>query len=134
MGYSLRGEDMTAKTIHIRQAVSADISLLSSLIRESFRDVAERFSLTNENCPKHPSNCTDQWIENDLAKGITYYVLKSNGTPAGCVALEKATPDLTYLERLAVLPKSRRRGLGKALVDHLFAQARTAGARQISIV
>lgn len=124
---------MTAETTYIRAAGSADVPVLSGLIRVSFRDVAERFALTLENCPKHPSNCTDEWIENDLFRGVSYYILEHDGTPVGCVALEKANPDLCYLERLGVLPESRRKGFGKALVDHFFYEARAFGARQISI-
>jgi N-acetylglutamate synthase-like GNAT family acetyltransferase len=124
---------MTDPTIYIRVAGSADIPVLSGLIRLCFRDVAERFALTLENCPKHPSNCTDEWIESDLARGVAYHILEDDGTAVGCVALEKANPDLCYLERLGVLPQSRRKGFGKALVDHVFSEARALGARQISI-
>jgi GNAT superfamily N-acetyltransferase len=120
-------------TIYIREADSDDIPLLSGLIRDSFRDVAERFSLTPENCPKHPSNCDPEWIESDFARGVTYYILEHNGTPTGCVALEKASPDLCYLERLAVLEQNRRQGFGRALVDHVFAEAKALGTQQIGI-
>ena len=118
---------------HIREANSADVSLISSLIRESFRDVARRFGLTLENCPKHPSNCTDEWIENDFARGVTYYILESNRTAVGCVALEKANSDLCYLERLGVLLEARRKGFGRTLVDYVIFQANLYGAKQISI-
>jgi hypothetical protein len=57
--------------VHIREANSADVSLLCGLIRASFRDVAERFNLTPENCPKPPSNCTEEWLENDFVRGVT---------------------------------------------------------------
>ena len=43
------------QTIHIRQATVTDIATLSKIIRLSFRDVADRFGLTPENCPKHPT-------------------------------------------------------------------------------
>ena len=118
---------------HIRTANAADIPLLVDLMRGSFRDVAERFSLTPENCPKHPSNCTDEWVERDFARGVIYYILEDGGTLAGCVALEKASDSLCYLERLAVLPDHRREGHGKALVEHVFSQAKELGAGQISI-
>ena len=125
--------EMTTKTTRIRKATSADIPVLSNLIRHSFRDVARKFALTPETCPKHPSNCTDEWIEGDLARGVTYYMLEHKGTPSGCVALERANSDLCYLERLAVLPEYRRNGFGKALVQHVFTEARDLGARRISI-
>jgi ribosomal protein S18 acetylase RimI-like enzyme len=51
----------------------------------------------------------------------------------GCVAFEKANSDLCYLERLGVLPEARRKGFGRALVDHVISQANLYGAKQISI-
>ncbi len=119
--------------LNIREADSNDISLLAGLVRECFRDVAERFGLTLENCPKHPSHCTDEWIEKDLARGITYYILENDVMALGCVAIEKASPDLCYLERLGVLPEARRNGYGRALVDHIISRANHIGAKQISI-
>lgn len=89
--------------------------------------------MTRENCPKHLSNCTDEWVQTDLARGVTYYVPDHNGTSVGCVALERANAELCYLERLAVIPEERRKGLGKALVGHVFSQARALGAKKISI-
>lgn len=124
---------MINEQTHIRAAGSADVPLLAGLIRDSFRDVAERFGLTPGNCAKHPSNCTEEWIRNDMTRGVMYYVLELDGTPGGCVALERENPDLCYLERLAVLPPERQKGLGNALVDHVFDQARSLGAKEISI-
>ena len=121
------------KRMHIRKAGATDISLLSELIRLSFRDVADRFKLTAANCPKHPSNCTDEWVENDFRRGVSYYILEHKSVAAGCVAIEKANPDLCYLERLAVLPHERNKGLGGKLVEHIFHKARNLGAKRISI-
>ena len=103
---------MACKIIQIREVNSADISLLSRLIRQSYSDVADRFKLTPANCPKHPSNCTDEWIENDFARGVSYFILEHRGIPAGCVAIEGANADLCYLERLAVLPHERKKASG----------------------
>ena len=36
----------------IRDATQADKEVIVALIRDSFRDVAEKFALTVENCPK----------------------------------------------------------------------------------
>jgi N-acetylglutamate synthase-like GNAT family acetyltransferase len=123
---------MTDK-ITIREANIADITLLSSIIRNSYQNVAERFGLTPENCLKHPSNCKDEWIRNDFARGVRYYMLVNSGTAIGCVALDQADHELCYLERLAILPEYRRKGLGKTLVDHVFIQARALNAKKVSI-
>lgn len=124
---------MTGSIIHIREANSVDISLLSRLVRQSYRDVADRFKLTPANCPKHPSNCTDEWIENDFARGVNYFILEKKGIPAECVAIERANVDLCYLERLAVLPHERKKGLGSQLVEHIFRTAQGFGSKKISI-
>ncbi|MGD8467591.1 MAG: hypothetical protein PVI49_03655 [Desulfobacterales bacterium] len=75
---------------NIRDAHSDDVTELSNIIRDAYRDVANRFGLTPTNCSKHPSNCTDEWIENDLARGVRYYVIEYEGRPVGCVAIELA--------------------------------------------
>ena len=124
---------MTGDLIHIREANSDDISLLSGLIRQSYRDVADRFKLTPANCPKHPSNCTDEWVENDFARGVDYFILELMDRPVGCIAIESAKADLCYLERLAVLPHKRNKGLGSQLVEHIFQTARKLGSKKISI-
>jgi len=125
--------DGSVANTNIRAANTTDIPLLSDLICTSFRDVAERFNLTLENCPKHPSNCTDEWVKRDLARGVTFYILEDGDKPVGCVALEKASDDLCYLERLAVLPEHRQKGFGKTLVDHVFSQSKALGAKKVSI-
>jgi diamine N-acetyltransferase len=117
----------------IRPATKADIPILAEIIRKAFYDVAVRFGLTEENCPKHPSNCKAEWIEEALAKGVRYFLLDSEGLPCGCVALEQAGPEVCYLERLAVLPERRRQGLGRALVGHALNEAGKLGATQVDI-
>ena len=117
----------------IKTATINDGAVLSDLIRKSYRDVAQRFDLTPENCPKHPSNCTDDWIRNDFARGISYFIIEHNGRPAGCAALEIPEPALGYLERLAVLPAHRCQGIGRRLADHVFNRAKASGVKKISI-
>lgn len=110
-----------------------DIGVLVETIRRSFQDVDLRFDLTQENAPRHPANCTKEWIQKDMERGVTYFVIENENLIAGCVALEQANPDLCYLERLAVLPDQRRRGFGNALLTHVLSQARSLGAKRVNI-
>lgn len=126
-------EEKMDPAITIRSAAPGDTHLLAGIIRESFKDVALRFSLTPENCPRHPSNCTADWVETDQARGVRYFILWRQGAPIGCVAVERPEPGLCYLERLAVLPKARYKGYGRALVQHALAHARRNGAQKVSI-
>jgi GNAT superfamily N-acetyltransferase len=117
----------------ITEAAEADADLLASLIRESFASVATRFGLTPDNAPRHPSNCTTEWIRAAFAKGVRYYLLQTPQGPAGCVALEQANAEVCYLERLAVLPAFRRSGFGEALVGHVVDKARELGVRRVEL-
>ena len=129
----LAPDNMKNNETRIREAKHDEALLISSIIQDSYRNVAERFNLTSQNCPKHPSNCTEEWIKKDFARGVMYYILENAAIPVGCVALEKANPDLFYLERLAVLPKNRQNGFGKTLVNHVLTIARNVGSKKIGI-
>jgi N-acetylglutamate synthase-like GNAT family acetyltransferase len=121
---------MSAK---IRICAKEDIQVLTETIRRSFRDVAERFGLTRENAPSHPSNCTVDWIRRHMERGVTYFAIENKNQVVGCVALEQANTDVCYLERLAVLPDHRRHGFGKALVNHALSESKLLGAHCVSI-
>lgn len=117
----------------IRKAKISDKGVLVKLIRNSFRDVAEKFSITVENCPKFGGFNTKERVEGDFERGLIYYVLEDSGRACGCVALEKTDSDLCYLGRLAVLPRHRNKGYGRALVNHVFKQADKAGFKRVEI-
>ena len=117
----------------IREASPADYDLLATIIRGAFRDVAQRFSLTKDNCPKHPSNCTSDWIESDILRGVRYFILYVDRKPAGCVGIESPRADICYLERLSVLPEMRGRHLGVRLVEHVLECAASKGAGKVGI-
>ncbi len=117
----------------IRKASIADVSILLAIIRKSFLEVAEKFELTIDNCPKSPAFYTTERLKGDFEKGLTYYILEEDGRECGCAALERAGADKYYLERLAVLPQHRRKGFGETLVRYIFEQARKVGAERLEI-
>ena len=126
------GEKMVVNP-KIRAGSQKDIAVLAEIIRSSFRDVADRFGLTQENCPTHPSICTVDWVQRDMNRGVAYFILEDDGLASGCVALEPAGSKLCYLERLGVRPPRRRRGFGRALVEYVLAEAERSGAHCVSI-
>ena len=117
----------------IRTGTQKDVAVLTEIIRSSFRDVADRFGLTQENCPTHPSSCTVDWVQRDMDRGVFYFILEDDGLASGCVALEPAGSDLCYLERLAVRPPQRHRGFGRALVEYVLAESKRFDARRVNI-
>jgi diamine N-acetyltransferase len=117
----------------IRTCDEQDIGILAQTIRKSFRTVAERFGLTQENATRHPSNCATEWIQREMDRGVRYFILESECVVCGCAALESPSSDVCYLERLGVLPHQRRRGFGAALVAHVLSEAKRLGARHVDI-
>jgi len=124
---------MKVTAMAIIKAKKSDIDVLVTLLRNSFRSVAERFGITEENNPRSLAFCTKERIENDLQKDLTYYILEGDDRPCGCVAIERAKPGVCYLMRLAVLPEYRGKGYGKMLVHHIFEKARAAGVERVEI-
>jgi len=122
---------MLSPKIHV--CTQKDIKVLTETIRRAFQDVAKRFDLTQENAPRHPSNCTEDWIQKDIERGVTYFVMENENNVVGCVALEKANSDVCYLERLAVLPDQRRKGFGKKLVNHVLSEAKILGVHRVNV-
>jgi N-acetylglutamate synthase-like GNAT family acetyltransferase len=120
-------------TYPIRVGTKADIDVLVEIIQDSFLDVAERFGLTLQNSPTHPSNCRAEWLLREFNRGVTFYILENNGQLVGCAALEEINDEVCYLERLAVLPRERRQGFGKALVMHVLANARLLHVHRVQI-
>ena len=119
--------------IQIRVGTKADIHVLVEIIQDSFLDVAERFGLTPQNSPTHPSNCRPEWLLREMDRGVSFYMLENDGQPVGCAALEKISDEVCYLERLAVLPQERRNGFGEALVKHVLSKARLLDVYRVGI-
>lgn len=119
--------------IQIRVGTKADIHVLVEIIQDSFLDVAERFGLTPQNSPTHPSNCRPEWLLREMDRGVSFYMLENDGQPVGCAALEKISDEVCYLERLAVLPQERRKGFGEALVKHVLSKARLLDVYRVGI-
>jgi N-acetylglutamate synthase-like GNAT family acetyltransferase len=117
----------------IKEATLNDRDVIAEIIRESFRDVARRFSLTEDNCPKHPSNCVSSWIETDISRGVQYFILYVEKKPIGCVGIESPSNDVCYLERLSVLPEMRGHHFGIRLVQHVLKCAALKGVVKVSI-
>ena len=67
----------------IRNAKKADKDVLVALIQNSFRDVADKFALTAESCPKFPAFNAKERVEGDFEKGLKYYILEENKKACG---------------------------------------------------
>lgn len=119
--------------MEIREATPKESAIIAMLIGTSNIDIALKFGLNADNCPKHPSFCTADWVKSDFARGEKYFVLEENSEPIGCVAYETPNVGLAYLNRLSVLPAHRNRGAGARLVQHIIQHAQSELIHKISI-
>jgi len=117
----------------IRATTLQDASTLAHLISSANRDVAAQFGLTRENCPKHPSFCTADWVLADMARGECYFLAEDASGPMACVAFEPAGAGLAYLNRLSVLPAQQCQGVGAQLVQHVLQLASATASQRVSI-
>jgi len=119
--------------MNIREATPDDSSTIAILVSESNRDVAIAFDLNADNCPKHPSFCTEVWVKDDFVRGVKYFIHEEDSRPIGCVAYESPSRELAFLNRLSILPEYRKHGVGARLVHHIVEYARSRSINTISI-
>ena len=117
----------------VRVSAPQDAGVIVDVLHRSFGTVAERFGLTEENCPRHIAFYTEARLREDMDRGMQFYVLEDNSNICGCVALEPAKPGVGYLGRLAVLPPHRSKGFGRTLVRHALVQAGRIGIKRVEI-
>jgi GNAT superfamily N-acetyltransferase len=63
-------------------------------------------------------------IEKLLAEGVAFFIIRSDGTPAGCGGIQLVGREYGELKRMYVRPQFRGSGFGKLLIAHLAAYAR----------
>jgi ribosomal protein S18 acetylase RimI-like enzyme len=102
----------------------ADLEVSTRIIREAFSTVASDFGLSIDNCPTNPAFINTEKLQNLLSESRELYLLYENSEAHGFVAIEKASdePGVYFIEKVAVLPDFRHRGLGKQIME--FAQER----------
>jgi putative acetyltransferase len=66
-------------------------------------------------------------VEKLLTQRVAFFVLRDNGTPAGCGGIELFGTEYGELKRMYVRPRFRGLGFGKLLLDHLADYARARG-------
>ena len=110
----------------LREVTDQDIPTLVVVLRTAFEEYRGRLD--------PPSGAHTETVEKVRQKLTTTCAVVAviNQEVAGCVFYQPEN-DLMYLERLAVLPLYRRRGLAKALIDYVEARARALGLSHVRL-
>jgi len=119
--------------IAIRRAGYLEANVVAETVRMSFRDVAEKFEITRDAAPTHPSQCEAEWIQSDMDAGWEYLLAEEEGAVIGCIAYKKSDSRTLEARRLAVLPEHRGGSFAKQLNDAVLAYAGKNGIAKIRI-
>jgi putative acetyltransferase len=66
-------------------------------------------------------------VDKLIAAGVAFFVLRADGTPAGCGGIQLVGAAYGEIKRMYVRPQFRGLGFGRLLLDHLAAYAREHG-------
>jgi GNAT superfamily N-acetyltransferase len=68
-----------------------------------------------------------------VAAGHAFFVAEEAGRLIGTGALVVEAPGIARIVRVSVHPQQRRRGLGRAISEHLIAEAQRRGCQEILV-
>lgn len=124
--------------LSIRPVAESELEACAALIRAGFGTVAEKRGLTPATCPTHGAFLQADRLVRDRMRGHRQFgaFLAGHPDPVGYVTLRPRGDgggDGFELEKLAVLPTQRHRGIGAALLTFADAAVRSWGGRRITI-
>jgi [ribosomal protein S18]-alanine N-acetyltransferase len=105
-------ERLATQEVQIRQFKADDISAISEIEQLSFKD-------------PFPSYFLSQLAD---ANPATFIVAVRNDRIVGYAVIDK-WPDQEHLVSIAVIPASRKKGVGQALLDHLLERLETGSLK-----
>lgn len=126
---SEKGQSLSFRELYSTDELPESVEI----IRNAFQTVADDLNLTPGNAPTNPAFITMERLLEHQKKGARFYGLFDGEGQVGFVAVEKGPEGVYFLERLAVPPKERHRGLGRMLMDFVFAQVNQMGGTRVSI-
>jgi GNAT superfamily N-acetyltransferase len=110
----------------LREGAIADVPALANLVRNAFEEYRGRLDP-----PTGAHQETEEHLAGKMARGGAVLATLA-GADIGCVIYERE-PDHLYASRLAVLPSSRRQGVGRALMDYVEDKACSLGLNRVRL-
>jgi ribosomal protein S18 acetylase RimI-like enzyme len=101
------------------------------VVRELFREYADRLGV--DLCFQGFAAELDALPGKYAPPGGRLFLAACDGETAGCVALRPISDSVGEMKRLYVCPAFRGRGVGRALVDRVIAEAQAIGYRRLQL-
>jgi len=122
---------MTIRRIETEQEMIESVSV----IRRSFRPVAQEFGVTRHNNPDHGAFVDLTDLQGLQDKGAVFYGIFQRGQQIGFVSVRPADwqKNACYLEKLAGIPEARRQGAAEHLLNYVCESARGQGQEKMLI-
>ncbi|NLO09506.1 MAG: GNAT family N-acetyltransferase [Clostridiales bacterium] len=113
--------------------IDVEFEECAKVIRESFITVATEFGITKKNAPTNPAFIESNTLAKMKEEGVRMYGGYIEDKIIAFVALEKASDDSYYLEKLCVVPEYRHNSYGEQLIQYIFATVKGLGGKKVSI-
>lgn len=119
----------------IREVSKKDLEECVSVIRSSFRTVADEFGFTEENAPRFTAFATtlERLLYHYEQEKRPMFVYEEDGRIAGYYSLCRQSESECELNNLCVPAAYRHRGIGKELLEHAVSEAKNMGCSVMNI-
>ena len=110
----------------LREATEADAATVAALVQAAFEEYRGQLD------PPSGAHAETAATVRDKMMAAQVVLAFAGPTPVGCLFF-RPEGDHLYLFRLAVLPAARRRGLGRALIEHAEGRARERNLARVRL-
>lgn len=84
--------------------------------------------------PLYPSESRHGYsVEKLINQGVAFFIIRVNGTPAGCGGVQLFGTDYGEIKRMYIRPQFRGLGLAKLMLDHLADYTRSRGVNLLRL-
>ena len=117
--------------MQIRPATEADIPLLRDLAQRIWRECYPGIITLEQIEFMLGWMYSEAEIRRQIAARVPWEIAELDGEPVGYLSWQREADGRVKISKLYVLPQHQRRGLGRAMLDHISEQARALGAHAL---
>jgi len=105
--------------MEIRQATPSDASLIRALASEAYLQAYARLHTPEQNAVSFEEMYSVTSLQRQMGEqGCLFFLVRSNETDQGYMALRCEEPGQWIIDKLYLLPTAKGKGLGKELIEY----------------